>query len=257
MNSFRPGAARTLVLAAAGFLCVGGLLLMPSRTADAQPATGGVRAPSIAEASYALGHDLGREIAAGLAQDRVEPDLDKLVEGFGDGLRGRYPSLSADQIRAVLVAFNTEIQERKTQQRLQADPVFKALVQENARKSEQFLVRFAEKAGAKKLDGGIAYLVIGEGKGASPTRDDTVVATFRALLTDGLEIASGTNVALRVDSVVEGAQEVLTSMHVGDHWYVAIPPALAFGEIGRPPEIGPNEVVVADIQLIGISPKAP
>lgn len=254
MNFHCVGAARTLALGMAGLVCLGGVLVAVSGRADAQPAAG-APAPSMQDVSYALGHDLGREIAAGLAEDKVEPDLGKLVEGFGDGLRNAYPTLSAQEIRRVLVAFNTKVQERKTRQRLQTDPVFKALAEENLRKSKQFMERFGQKQGAKTLDGGIAYLVMDEGKGASPTRDDTVVVTFRALLTDGVEIASGTNVAVPVKSVVEGAQRVLTSMHVGDHWYVAIPPDLAFGEIGRPPDIGPNEVIVADIQLVGISPK--
>lgn len=254
MTRHRLGAPRTLLIAALA-LAGAAAALLATRHADAQ-STVGASKPSIQDVSYALGHDLGREIAAGLAQDNVQPDLDRLVAGFSDGLRDQYPSMSAAQIRSALVAFNTVIQQRKTQERLATDPVFKALAQENARKSREFMKRFEQKPGAKTLDGGIAYLVISEGSGATPTEKDTVVATFRALLTDGVEIASGTNVAIPVDSVTVGAQKVLTSMKVGDHWYVAIPPDMAFGEIGRPPDIGPNEVMVGDIQLIDIA-KAP
>lgn len=207
------------------------------------------QAPSIGDVSYALGHDLGREIAAGLALDDVTPDLQQLVLGFSDGLENKHSTLTRKQIDRTLITFNRIVQERKNQQRLATDPVFKALYEENLRKSNQFLERFAEKDGAKSLDSGIDYLVINQGAGDSPTKSDTVVATFRALLIDGYEIASGTRVQVDIDAIEQGFQQVLTSMKVGDRWYAAIPPDLAFAGVGRAPDIGPNEAIVVDVTL--------
>jgi len=39
---------------------------------------------------------------------------------------------------------------------------------------------------------------------------------------------------------------------VGDKWRVVIPPALAYGERGNLPRIGPNEALVFEIELLEI-----
>ena len=45
-------------------------------------------------------------------------------------------------------------------------------------------------------------------------------------------------------------------MKVGDTWRVWIPPELGYGEQGAGDQIGPNEVLVFDIELIGINEPA-
>jgi FKBP-type peptidyl-prolyl cis-trans isomerase FklB len=55
-----------------------------------------------------------------------------------------------------------------------------------------------------------------------------------------------------VDSVVEGGQQLLQKMRVGDRWQVAIGPEHAHGEAGKPPVVGPNEVMVANVKLLEI-----
>ena len=41
-------------------------------------------------------------------------------------------------------------------------------------------------------------------------------------------------------------------MKVGDKWMLYIPPDMAYGERGRPGAIGPNEVLVFEVQLLDI-----
>ena len=43
-------------------------------------------------------------------------------------------------------------------------------------------------------------------------------------------------------------------MKVGDKWQLVIPPELAYGENGSPPVIGPNAVLIFDIELLEIMP---
>lgn len=244
-----------IVTASIAATALAALTLLGAGIASAQQGAGAADgAPSIGDVSYAIGHDLGRDIASGLELDAINADIDRLAKGFADGLAGAYPELSQREIDRTLVAFNRVVSERQNAERLRVDPVYRALSDENARKSALFLQRFDEKEGAKSLDGGIRYLVMDSGSGASPTRADSVVVTFRALLIDGLEIASGTNVPIEVSSVQEGFQRVLTSMKAGDRWYVAVPPEMAFGAVGRDPDIGPNEAIVVDVALVRVIP---
>ena len=47
-------------------------------------------------------------------------------------------------------------------------------------------------------------------------------------------------------------------MNVGSKWKIFIPPALAYGESGRPPRIMPNSVLIFELELLGTEhPKPP
>jgi FKBP-type peptidyl-prolyl cis-trans isomerase FklB len=49
-------------------------------------------------------------------------------------------------------------------------------------------------------------------------------------------------------------------MQPGAKWQLVIPSNLAYGENGRPPQIGPNAVLVFDVELVSVQvapPRAP
>jgi FKBP-type peptidyl-prolyl cis-trans isomerase len=56
-----------------------------------------------------------------------------------------------------------------------------------------------------------------------------------------------------VDKVIPGWTEALQLMPVGSKWQLAIPANLAYGE-DAPPQIGPNSVLLFDIELLAIKP---
>ena len=79
-----------------------------------------------------------------------------------------------------------------------------------------------------------------------------MIVTFRAMLPDGTEYRSGTNVEVEVNDAVRGAQQLIRMMKVGAKWEVAIPPELAYSAAGHPPLVGPAETVTGQIELVGI-----
>jgi FKBP-type peptidyl-prolyl cis-trans isomerase FklB len=57
---------------------------------------------------------------------------------------------------------------------------------------------------------------------------------------------------LKISSLISGWKQALAAMPVGSKWQLVIPAALAYGERGVGNDIGPNEVLVFDVELIAI-----
>ena len=98
--------------------------------------------------------------------------------------------------------------------------------------------------------------MVKEGEGASPTAEDTVAVHYTGKLTNGevfdSSVERGQPAKFPVGRVIQGWQMALQKMKVGSKWMLYIPPELAYGENGSPPKIGPNEVLVFEVELLEI-----
>ncbi len=56
----------------------------------------------------------------------------------------------------------------------------------------------------------------------------------------------------QVDGVIPGWTEALQLMKVGDKYQLVIPPKLAYGATGAGDKIGPNQVLIFEVELIDI-----
>ncbi len=202
--------------------------------------------------SYAIGHDLGTSTIDRLQLDGVTHDRDALLQGFRDALEGRESVYQPAELAASLAVLQREVSTRLATQRLEEDPVFRALAEDNLRKSTAFMEKFAADEGSKPLAGGVYVKARSEGAGRSPKPEDTIRVSFQARLIDGTLIGDEFEMTARLDGMIQGAQTVLSKMKIGDRWIVAIPPEQAFGIGGRLPDIGPNQAILADVTLVGI-----
>ncbi len=199
--------------------------------------------------NYGVGYYLGREVSEGLRLDEIEVNLDQLRKGFDEGLREIKSTYPQDELDAIMYAVHKEMQARMVKRLLKENPAFRELSDRNRQRSLAYLARHADDEGVVTLDNGIQYRILEPGAGRSPGLDDTIVATYRGTLIDGSLFNEGSEVEVPVRSTLEGGQRILMMMREGSRWQVALPPELAYGEAGDPPIIGPNEVLIFEVQL--------
>lgn len=133
-----------------------------------------------------------------------------------------------------------------------------ALGSQNQMKSvgEEFLAANKNKPGIITLPDGLQYKIIVDGKGAKPSLNDNVVVHYSGTLIDGTEFDSSYKrkeaATFPVGAVIPGWVEALQLMKVGSTWELYIPANLAYGSRGAPPIIGPNQVLIFKVELLGI-----
>ena len=57
---------------------------------------------------------------------------------------------------------------------------------------------------------------------------------------------------MKITDAVPGLAEGLKLMPAGSKWWLFIPPALAYGERGSGSIIGPNTVLIFELELIAV-----
>ena len=197
------------------------------------------------KASYSIGVNIGQNFRM---QD-AQVDVDILVEGLKDGLKGSDTKLKPAEMREALQAFGAEVKKKLAAKR-EADS------KKNKEAGKKFLTKNKKASGVKTLPSGLQYKVVKQGKGPKPKATDTVVTHYRGTLIDGSEFDSshsrGQPASFPVNGVIKGWTEALQLMPKGSKWQLFIPPELAYGERGSGPKIGPFATLIFDIELIDI-----
>ena len=132
----------------------------------------------------------------------------------------------------------------------------KKIGEKNKIDGEAFLAENKKKEGVKTLPSGLQYSIIKEGAGKMPKATDTVTVNYKGTLIDGTEFDSsyrrGQPVSFPVNGVIAGWTEALQLMKEGSKWQLFIPSELAYGEKGAGNTIGPNAVLIFEVELISI-----
>ncbi len=111
---------------------------------------------------------------------------------------------------------------------------------------------------AKKTSTSIRYVVLKEGHGDSPKPGDKIDVLYVGKLLHG-EIFDQTEdrdhpFTFRVgrQMVIDGWDQILPMMKLGEKRLVIIPPELAYGSRGQPPKIPRDATLVFEIELLDI-----
>ena len=185
--------------------------------------------------SYAMGVRLGQALKS---QGVQEIDSGALAAAIDDVVGGRPLRMNEQEMLAV-------VQEQRA-----------AIEQANLEAGRAYLARFARQPDVLALPGGIRYRVLASGDGESPGVDDTVRVHYHGTRIDGVVFDSSVErnqpAEFPLGGVIPGFREAISAMRVGDHWQVVIPSELAYGQRGAGGDIGPNETLTFEIQLLAI-----
>jgi FKBP-type peptidyl-prolyl cis-trans isomerase FklB len=198
--------------------------------------------------SYAVGMRMGKSFH----QQSLAVDPAILARGIRDAMAGGKTLLTDEEAQAAI----GDVQ-KQVQMKMQAKMQEKA--DANKKTGEDFLEANKSKEGVVVLPSGLQYKILTQGTGAKPTADDTVECNYRGTLIDGTEFDSsykrGQAVSFQVGGVIKGWTEALQLMPVGSKWQLFIPPDLAYGERGAGGDIGPDETLIFEVELISIKSK--
>ncbi|HSH47349.1 MAG TPA: FKBP-type peptidyl-prolyl cis-trans isomerase [Halomonas sp.] len=195
-----------------------------------------------------LGYSLGATLGQSIQQDVEDLDIDSFTQAIRDVFAGEELALSDEEMARTLSEFQQEsMRNRAAEAEAQAEA--------NAAESEAYLAENADKDGVTVTESGLQYRELESGDGANPEASDSVKVHYEGALIDGTVFDSsfdrGEPVTFKVGQVIEGWQEALQLMRVGDTWEIVIPSDLAYGDYGQGP-IGPNQALVFKVELLDI-----
>lgn len=123
-------------------------------------------------------------------------------------------------------------------------------------KGEKFLQDNATKEGVTTTASGLQYKVITEGTGKSPKATDTVLVHYCGTLINGNEFDSSYKrkepIEFPLNRVIAGWTEGVQLMKEGAKFRFFIPSKLGYGARGAGRDIGPNEALIFDVELLKV-----
>lgn len=218
-------------------------------SADATDAAGPSLDTDKDKLSYALGLSLGTQMNA----DSMDIALDNFAAGFGHGMGEGEALMTTTEVQQRLQAFS---QQRRDEQQAKMEKA----AEDNRQAGETWLANNAKKDGVVTTDSGLQYKVLTAGDGNKPSETDTVSVHYRGTLLDGTEFdssyARGEPAEFPVNRVIAGWTEALQLMPVGSKWELYIPSDMAYGPAGTGREIGPNQTLMFEVELLDIKTAA-
>ncbi len=197
-----------------------------------------------------VGYALGRNFAMQLKESQIDCDMNALMSGISDALRGAQPKWSDQELDAVMQRFGQEMQQ-KAMTRMQQQ------VAKNKQAETAFLAQNGKKPGVQTTPSGLQYRIVQQGQGPSPTLNERVKCNYKGTLLDGTEFDNsarhGGPAEFGVKEVIPGWTEALQKMHVGDKWQLFVPAKLAYGMNPPGPPIEAGSMLVFEIELLDIA----
>ncbi|QJQ95471.1 MULTISPECIES: FKBP-type peptidyl-prolyl cis-trans isomerase [Halomonadaceae] len=195
--------------------------------------------------SYSLGVTLGQS----LAQDVSDLDIEAFTQAIEDVYADGELAMSEQEMAEALTRFQQQAMAER-------EAASQHIASANLAEGEAFLAENAERDEVEVTESGLQYEVLESGDGASPGPQDSVEVHYEGMLLDGTVFDSsyqrGEPVSFRVNQVIEGWQEALQLMSVGDAWMIYLPSDIAYGPAGTGGPIGPNETLIFKVELLDI-----
>ncbi|MFV1969219.1 MAG: FKBP-type peptidyl-prolyl cis-trans isomerase [Pirellulaceae bacterium] len=200
--------------------------------------------------SYALGLNMGH----GMKQQGITVDAGSFVAGLQAGLSGGKPAFGQQELHQILGEFQRKMAEKHKKTAGQSGAEAKSV-------GAAFLAENGKQEGVTTTASGLQYKVLASGQGKKAKAKDRVQVHYKGTLPDGTVFDSsydrGKPASFQVDGVIPGWTEALQLMREGDKWLLVIPSELAYGQRGAGGRIGPNQVLVFEVELLKVGAATP
>jgi FKBP-type peptidyl-prolyl cis-trans isomerase len=196
--------------------------------------------------SYAYGVDLAETFKA----EGVKVNVALMAAAMQAVFDGREKKMSAGEVAATFEVFQEVHRKEKEAARAVAG-------EKNKKEGEIFLRENIKKEGVVVTKSGLQYKVITKGSDRyKPTAEDEVKVHYRGRLLDGTEFDStykrNEPYSAIAQTLMEGWIEAIQLMSEGSKWELYIPANLAYAEAGSPPYVGPNAVLIFEVELLEV-----
>jgi len=225
------------------------LLLSGTIAAQEEPDTSPKLAPAEAkrQSSLALGYQEG--LRAAQKQMRAD-DFDKeaFLQGFLLGLKKEKLSIGPEEIRESMGLLQAKLTAREA-----------VTAAKNQEAEKQFFEANREQKGIIETESGLQYRVVAAGEG-SPLGSEgligkEILVNYRGTLPDGTEFVSSgeiTPAKLSLNDLIAGFREALALMKLKSKAVIFIPSGLAYGDQRRSSLIGPNQMLIFEVELVEV-----
>lgn len=223
-----------------------GVLLLVASAACAQKSDkrGGNKSAKMETEMDSLSYVFGANLGQNIREAEIEGvNSDMVYRGFVDAVEGEgNMAITTEDGNEMVRVYMTRMQSEKAEK--------------SKGKAKEYMEKESKDDSYQRTESGILYKVLEQGSGATPTAESKVRVNYEGKTTEGKVFDSsyerGQPAEFPLNRVIPGWTEVLQLMQVGTTIEATIPPALAYGERGSPPNIGPNEVLIFKIELIDI-----
>lgn len=200
------------------------------------------------------------------SETNMSSTIDSVSYGLGVAIGNNLKNSGFESIKLeVMAQAMKEVFENKASMKQEdADRIIQNYLAEAQRKKgegnlaegKNFLEQNKKNKDVKVTASGLQYIVLKEGNGPKPTVNDKVTTHYHGTLIDGTVFDSSVErnqpASFPVSGVIPGWTEALQLMGVGSKWKLFLPSELAYGERGAGGKIGPNSVLVFEVELLSI-----
>ena len=191
--------------------------------------------------SYTVGVQMGQT----LKRDAKDIDVDLVTRAIKDVISDKKLQLSQEDMQKTMESFQQKQQQKQA-----------SAGEKNEKVGAEYLAANKKKEGVIETASGLQYKVLKAGSGDKAKATDSVVVHYKGTLINGTEFDSSYKrnepTSFRVNQVIQGWQEALQLMNPGAKYQLAIPGKLAYGPRGAGGQIGPNETLLFDVELLEI-----
>ena len=198
-----------------------------------------------------IAYSVGTNWGTMMKTDDLNLNLDVLKQGMEDAMKGTKLALTDEQIATYFKQLSDMVQAKKQKEQAERGAAAKA-------EGTKFLAENGKRKGVSTTPSGLQYEVVTPGKadGKKPTATSKVKVHYAGTLINGKKFDSSYDrnepIEFELNRVIPGWTEGVQLMSEGAKFKFYIPSEIGYGERGAGADIGPNETLIFEVELLEV-----